>query len=311
MPDQILAAVNAVLFFIAAAFCLRLIWFHVEHGRNGRVYAFLIIAFLAAIWPAAIYGIIAVKQPPPEFTSVWLRPWASIIALGTMGLTAVAYRYGEQRAVQKQFVDNVSHELRTPLNVILGFSDLGDPQHMQTIHRSAQRMRFLVENILGESMLKHGRLETGMVDLSAAVLESANSLRLMAENKGVALKTDLQTVFVTGNESFLVLLANNLIDNAIKFSPNGTVLAATFARGGRGYFIVEDDGIGMDDKVLGIAFKRFRQGDGSDTRLFSGVGLGLYFVQQIVTAHQGSIRMESEPGKGTAVIVSLPLWGQT
>lgn len=217
----------------------------------------------------------------------------------------------EYMHLQQEFVANVSHELRTPLNIIMGYAapELADARHFPTIYRAATRMRFLVDNVLGVSRLEEGgALRKTAVDLADIAAESVAGLSIQAQRNDISLQTGLEVAVVYGSEPALVLLVNNLLHNAIKFNrPGGNVRISTFAANdGGGVIQINDTGIGIAADDFPRLFRRFEQLDGSDRRNFTGVGIGLYFVDLIVQAHNGRIEVHSQPGKGSLFEVWLP-----
>jgi PAS domain S-box-containing protein len=222
-----------------------------------------------------------------------------------------------------EFLTNMSHELRTPLNAIIGFSQVirdqlfGSDQtryvdYARDIHESGQHLLDLINDILDVSKLEAGkqvlyeeelsigkvvddcikmskaRAAEGAVKLSAAGFEALP--RVWAEERGMK----------------QVLL--NLLSNAVKFSPrNGTVrVEGALTRNGGIAISVIDTGFGIPPDVLPHLFRPFRQGDNSISRQFGGSGLGLAISRHLVELHNGRIEVQSEPGKGTTVTVTLP-----
>lgn len=221
-----------------------------------------------------------------------------------------------------EFLSVVSHELRTPLTTIVGFSQLlrrrpgADPQTAQmlaTIDRSAHVQMRLVNDLLDHSRLMTGKLQLACEPLQLAeIVEAAvAAVRPEAETKQVTLKTALDPACgrVMGDADRLLQIVANLLDNALKFTPTAGHIAVRLdcdrdiAR-----LVVRDDGIGISPQFLPHVFDRFRQADGSHTRLYGGLGLGLTIVQSLVELHGGSITAASAgDGHGAAFTVHLPL----
>jgi signal transduction histidine kinase len=171
----------------------------------------------------------------------------------------------------------------------------------------------LIEDLLDMGRILSGtfRLDLQPLDLGALVAASVESLRPTAELKGVRLETELDPDVdgVTGDPSRLQQVVVNLLSNAIKFTPEGGEARVSVARsGGRVEIRVSDTGVGIEEDFLPYVFERFRQEDGSTTRRYGGLGLGLSIVKHLVELHGGTIRAESGGrDQGAAFTVSLPL----
>ncbi|MDP9034487.1 MAG: response regulator [Myxococcota bacterium] len=224
--------------------------------------------------------------------------------------------------MKDEFLANVSHELRTPLNAILGWARmlrmgmLGPgrlPDAIATIERSAQAQARLVDDMLDVSRIVNGklRLQLGPVDLAKVVLDAVETVRPMAETKGVALayEKELADPSMVGDASRLQQVVWNLISNAVKFTPKGgRVEVRLTGEAGTACITVKDTGIGMSPELLPHVFERFRQGDGTTTRPHDGLGLGLAIVRHLIELHKGHVRAESAgPGEGSTFTVTLPV----
>jgi len=135
-----------------------------------------------------------------------------------------------------------------------------------------------------------------------------------AKEAGVAFQEELpeELPLTLGDQERLELIFGHLVENAIKFSPNGgTVTLRAWADEEMICVSVTDGGIGISPDLLGRIFERFYQVDGSTKRRFGGMGVGLALVWEIVEAHGGNVRVESEPGKGSTFTVALPIMGGT
>lgn len=221
----------------------------------------------------------------------------------------------------RQFVADASHELRTPLATIKGYAELSrrsaEPapeterllMAMGKVEAEAARMSSLVEDLLLLARLDAGRpLERTQVDLTKLVLESVGDARVVAPEHRWRLELDEEPVIVTGDELRLHQVVTNLLSNARRHTPAGTVVtvAATWSPDHRSAEItVHDDGPGIAEELQGSVFERFTRGDSARTRASGGVGLGLSLVKAIVDAHGGRIGVESKPG-ATMFTVTLP-----
>uniref|UniRef100_UPI0030DB6B19 ATP-binding response regulator n=2 Tax=Pseudomonas TaxID=286 RepID=UPI0030DB6B19 len=222
---------------------------------------------------------------------------------------------------KSDFVATVSHELRTPLTLILApleqLSVAMTPPadwHVQIdrAQRNALRLMNRVNDILDFSKAEAGKFELcpAPVDLNKAVGVLAEDAAMVAKGKGCTLTCSIDpalgTVFLDPRHFEKILL--NLVSNAIKFTPaGGTVhLAVTALDDERFELAVQDSGIGIASDKLPLLFQRFSQIDNSATRHYSGTGIGLALVKDLVELMGGEVRVNSEPGKGSCFLVRFP-----
>jgi signal transduction histidine kinase len=220
--------------------------------------------------------------------------------------------------LKDEFVSSVSHELRTPLTSISGYAELlledaTDEEtrtHLRVVERNAERLLGLVSDLLFAARLQGGRLdlELEQVDLRALVEESVAAARPGAEAARVELHVTAAAVpAVDGERARLAQLLDNLVSNAIKFTPaGGHVDIALGARDGMVHLEVSDTGIGISDDERGHLFERFFRSQAALEQQIQGTGLGLYISKAIVDAHGGRIAARSE-GEGTTFVVELPV----
>ena len=219
------------------------------------------------------------------------------------------------------FLATLSHELRTPLTAILGWVQLllrgrltGDTQlnAFQTIERNARAQAQLVEDLLDVSRVVAGtlRLEVRPFELCSVVALAVDSVRPVAQQKGVALWTNgLELAApILGDAARVQQIVSNVLNNAIRFTPaGGRVEIAVSPVANHHRITVRDDGDGIDPSFLPFVFDRFRQEDGGTTRRQGGLGLGLAIVRHLVELHGGAVSVTSDgPGKGATVVVDLP-----
>jgi signal transduction histidine kinase/CheY-like chemotaxis protein len=223
--------------------------------------------------------------------------------------------------LKDEFLITVSHELRTPLNAILGWATLLragqlDKDKMQraleTIERNAKAQARLVDDLLDTSRIITGklRLETQLVDLATVVASALDSVRHAAEAKGVDLVLQLPADVepVLGDQNRLQQVVWNLLSNAVKFTPQGgRVEVLLRSVDSQVEVVVRDTGMGIRAEFLPHVFDRFRQADGSTTREFGGLGLGLAIVRHLVELHGGKVQAESDgEDKGATFTIRLP-----
>ena len=227
---------------------------------------------------------------------------------------------------QARFLATMSHELRTPLNAIQGYTELmiygyypgGTPavdmplDLLQTIQRSNTRLLTLINEVLDVARLEAGReiVQLSNVDVVALITDMLDAQRVAAQSKHVALNFtigDKAPRQVTSDAPKLGKIVNNLIANAVKFTPSGSV-HVTLDSLSDGYwrFSVQDTGIGIPPDQVDRIFERFYQVDSSETRQYKGSGLGLAIVKETVIRLDGTISVQSQQKQGTLFIVTLP-----
>jgi signal transduction histidine kinase/DNA-binding response OmpR family regulator len=221
-----------------------------------------------------------------------------------------------------EFLATLSHELRTPLSAILGWSHLvrsgklDEDQLMrafETIERNARSQSQLIDDLLDVSRIITGKLqiEARPLDLCGVIEAAGDAVRPSVEAKGIQFEMllDAEACVVRGDANRLQQIFWNLLSNAIKFTPAGGRVSVGVRRvGPRVEVSVSDSGIGITSEFLPYIFDRFRQADGSTTRVHGGLGLGLSIVRHLLELHDGDIEVQSEGrDKGATFIVSLPL----
>ena len=221
--------------------------------------------------------------------------------------------------IRLQMIQNVSHELRTPLGLISGYvnvmmrEDVGplttrQKEVLDTISQRAQSLNRMVESL---TSLK-GRVElTTVMPINVHRLFNVviSEFKTQAEAQGVRfeMKIPPDLPYIPGNPDRLHLAFTHLIENAIKFSPEGGVV--TLQGWSKPEFIIlviSDRGIGIDSENLELIFERFYQVDGSTTRRFGGMGIGLSVVWEIIEAHGGHIEVESVKDHGSTFTLTMP-----
>jgi signal transduction histidine kinase len=246
----------------------------------------------------------------------------------TAGYLFVASDVTKQREVARlkdEFVGLISHELRTPLSSILGYLELmrddeAHPlsaehlQYLSVAERNANRLLRLVGDLLFTAQVESGRFPLDSRDASIApvTLASIESGRPMADAAGVELFSEIpeEALVVHGDPVRLGQAVDNLISNAIKFTPRGGIVTVSLtAEGGQVLISVRDTGMGIPASDMDQLFSRFFRATTATRNAVPGVGLGLTITKAIVTAHGGEMGVESEEGVGTCFSVRLPLVG--
>jgi two-component system, chemotaxis family, CheB/CheR fusion protein len=235
---------------------------------------------------------------------------------------AVAARTEAERAngAKDQFLATLSHELRTPLTSILVNAQMllekepDLPQRRrayEAIARGTRVQKQLIDDLLDVSGIVSGkmRMELRAVDLRAVVMMAIEQVRLAAERKHIKLEIQVEPVgLVAGDPVRLEQVAANLLNNAIKFTPEGGRVAVALSESGsEALFQIIDSGIGIDPAFLAQVFERFAQADKSPTRKHGGLGLGLTIARHLVEMHGGTVKAESAgTGTGSSFTVRLP-----
>jgi two-component system sensor histidine kinase BarA len=231
----------------------------------------------------------------------------------------------EVSRIKSEFLTNISHEIRTPLNGILGFtrillkdqSDQRKTDHLNTIEKSANGLLTIINDILDLSKIDAGKLVLENIDFNVReILEDVLTI-----NAPEAHKKSLELVsliysdvpqFLTGDPLRIKQVLTNLISNAIKFTPQGSITVRVLIEDENINqadikFEITDTGIGLSNEQQNKLFRAFSQADSSTTRQFGGTGLGLVISQHLVKAMKGDISVQSVEGEGSNFSFSVTL----
>lgn len=234
----------------------------------------------------------------------------------TAELEEALAKLAELNQLKSNFVANISHELRTPLTHIRGYlellssGDLGqvnDEQYrsLMTMQRSTDRLEKLIEDLILFSMTERGTISLHVksfdINQVCSGLVTAFQQRAAEHKHTLSFESDSQPAFIQADREKIQWAIQQLIENAIKFTPDGgTVRVKTSLENHFILIKVCDNGIGIPQERIDEIFEPFHQLDGSSTRRYGGTGLGLALVKKIIEAHGSMVRVDSKPGKGSS-----------
>jgi signal transduction histidine kinase/CheY-like chemotaxis protein len=240
----------------------------------------------------------------------------------------VSHALHEVERMKNDFLSMISHELRTPLTAIIGYTDLllrqihgplNDRQghHQGAVKKAAHRLLALINDLLDLNRLEGGHVELNLDSVSAvdAVKLAVSRAAESAERQGVELRLDvpLTSVSIQADPERFHQILVNLLDNAIKFTPDGgSVTVRLTQRDGLLTVSVIDTGVGVPPGQVDRIWDRFHQVDSSTRRQFGGTGLGLAIVRHLVELHGGTVAVTSAgPGQGSTFSFTIPLAAST
>ncbi len=256
------------------------------------------------------------------------RPTRTVLAssfpVGGEGLALLVLRdVTEARrvdSIRRDFVAAASHELKTPVASIQAAAETlshaldEDPEaaHRFVAHliRDSERLSRIVRDLLDLSRLESERASFAPVRLDALAREELDRLNERVREAALSIEIDSAPVTVSGSGQDLALLVSNLLDNAVRYTkPGGRIRVAISARNGDATLSVSDSGVGIPARDLPRVFERFYRVDRARSRDTGGTGLGLAIVKHVAEQHGGRVDAESELGRGTTFIVTLPVAG--
>jgi signal transduction histidine kinase len=262
----------------------------------------------------------------PVTLSVTKRVDESGETIGYLFVAADMTQAREVARLKDEFVGLISHELRTPLSSILGYLELmrdddehplsrDQEQYLAVAERNAHRLLRLVGDLLFTAQVESGKfpLDLKDVELEHIVTAAVESARPAATAAGITVNEEVvdATPVVYGDPVRLGQVCDNLISNAIKFTPKGGTVTVSLAKSATDAVItVRDTGMGIAASELDQLFARFFRATTATRNAVPGVGLGLTITKAIVTAHHGEMGVSSEEGVGTEFSVTLPLAAQ-
>jgi signal transduction histidine kinase/CheY-like chemotaxis protein/HPt (histidine-containing phosphotransfer) domain-containing protein len=230
----------------------------------------------------------------------------------------------EAAKVKENFMANMSHEIRTPMNAILGFTNLlqrknidqESKEYVRIIEKSGENLLTIVNDILDLSKIEAGmmRIEPAPFNIRSLLHSVEAMFKARADEKQIKLSSYVDEslpAMLEVDANRLTQILVNLVGNALKFTGSGSVSVKVTNEGIVGNkiktsFVVTDTGIGIEKEKMKQIFERFKQAEDSVTRKYGGTGLGLSIVNDLVLLQNGTIAVESEPGKGTTFKFMIP-----
>ena len=219
--------------------------------------------------------------------------------------------------LHKDFSSNISHEFKTPLAIIKGYADLLQSDNLSEeerklysgqIAQESARLTSLTSNLLKLSSLDYNEthMKRSQFSLDEQIRQVVLAMEAKWSAKNIRMDLELKDIDFTGEEELMNQVWMNLIDNAVKFTPEGGKITVMTVKTKEQISVtVEDDGIGMSEETMNHVFEQFYRGD-TENR-YEGSGLGLSLVQRIVHLHDGSVLVESVQGSGSIFMVTLPV----
>lgn len=315
-----------VISFLTAVLLSIILWRTknaVMNERWRRIHVIILVPMNVAFYLMALRRVTAVYVLDyPELGILDRVALPSLIsALLFVGMIVGYYRVRAEREsieIREQFARHAGHELNTPLTIVLGHvenaldgivPENGHAMVYEKIKLGGRRLKWIVENLMYTITLSSDDIDLSPLNMadvvSAAVEEMAD--KAAYRKASVSLKTE-KAAMVRGNGRLLIAAVTNLIDNAIKFADDTdikvTVLLYQDAKAVT--CTVADNGIGIAKSKRKAIFDAFTQGDGSDTRPYGGLGIGLWIVQRVAQIHKGRVTVESEIGQGSTFRLILP-----
>ncbi len=308
--------------------------------RQARIKAILLVPMVSQ---ERVVGIVSMRfydpLPEPVLDQLdWVQTLVNQAAAALVG--AQLYQELEEKAeelsraytdlqeinrLRTELVQNVGHELRTPLGLVKGYVELllaGDlggiiesqRDALEIIYARVATLEQLIHNLTMLQVVPPEAMKLVPVSLLDLVRDVLAEFEMMGGKVGICFRDELPShlPLVRGDEKRLSLAFGHLVDNAVKFSPDGGQVTVTAGSDeGMVHVSISDEGVGIPSEYHERIFERFYQVDGSTTRRFGGMGVGLALVWEIVEAHGGTVNVESQVGGGSTFTVVLPQAAET
>ncbi len=234
-------------------------------------------------------------------------------------LERINFALRKANQVKSEFLAVMGHELKTPLHAIRGYAQLlleeidgpltlAQRQDLKNVLKSSDHLRALIDNVLQFSKLEAGgeTLHKSEVEVKHLLEEALQNVKVLAREKGIEIRTHANGLRIEADETKLKQVLINLLSNALKYTPHGSVEVTVERRNGEIVFAVKDTGIGIPQDQCEKIFEPFTQLDSSSTREWGGLGLGLSIVKKYVELHGGRIWVESQLGQGSTFYFTIP-----
>ena len=230
----------------------------------------------------------------------------------------LAQKLDQQDTLRRKLISDVSHEIRTPLHILQSNLEAMidgiypiDEDQMQVLYQEVLRFGSLLNNLDKLKNIEEDILETKLEELhiNTCIKDVFNAFKIVARERGIKYRLNSQAtdqVVIMGDHSAMKQILMNIFSNAFKFTTLGAISVTTEVKGKMMRIKVEDTGIGIAKEDLPYIFERMYRGDKSREQ-FEGSGIGLTIVKKLIMQHEGKIEIVSEEGKGTCVMIDLPI----
>ncbi len=292
--------------------------------RSLRLSSYMIVPLLAR---GKLFGLITLVMTMSQrhYTADDLRLAEDLARRAAVAVDNARLFREAQEAVRlrDEFLSIATHELNTPITSLLGFADIlrrriesddsttpRDRLMARTIHEQSLRLHRLLSSVLDVSRLRVGQftVERSPMDLCALTRRAVDNLQSMLETHTMTLSCPDEPVPILGDELRLEQVIQNLLQNAVKYSPGGGAIAIDLrCERNEAVLSVSDQGVGIPADSLPRLFSRFYRASNINHRRISGMGLGLFIVREIIALHGGTIAVVSEEGRGSTFTIRLPL----
>ncbi|PIC62748.1 sensor histidine kinase [Sporosarcina sp. P13] len=304
---------------------IKMLFTEIHYLLGGMVIVMAIISLLAMLVVARklIEPIVVLTRATKRVGEEQFGGELSIDRRDEIGQLAKSFqqmidRLSENDRIRKAFISDVSHDFQSPLLNIKGYADLLSDEELPTderkhyaeiIQSETERLSTLTKQLLLLTSLDQlvSPLQKKVFRVDQQVRETVRKYQWLLQEKELSLMLEIDEVMYEGDPAFLEKVWENLVSNALKYTPDGgTIDIQLTEQVDVVCFSIDDSGIGMSEETRQRVFDRFYRADHSRTREVEGTGLGLSIVEQVVRLHEGRVEVTSELGVGTTFIVQLP-----
>lgn len=270
------------------------------------------------IWREAPVGVLVAE--PVHTLRPQTRDMLNLFVWQTASIIANANLYNEAEQLSNlktRLIRMASHDLKNPLGVIMGYTEMLEMmvedtprRFLEQIRKSGDEMLMIVNDILNLERAQRGSFIREPFNLAALLRDVSGGFKHRATERNQTLQTDISDTALTilGDERMMRQALNNLIDNALKYTPNGGVITVSAQpQGDKVQVVVQDSGYGIPAEAIPNLFQEFYRVRTEATAHIRGTGLGLSLVKAVIESHEGSISAQSSEGVGSSFVVSLPL----